>query len=48
MYSMSPNTGKLLTDEETIERFRTSKEWGLLTSMDLRQCDPEKIAARRP
>jgi len=46
MYSMSPNVGKLLTDEETIERFRTSKEWGLLTSMDLRQCDPEKIRSK--
>ncbi len=44
MYSMGPKSGKLLSDEETIERFKKGGEWGLLTSVDLRGCDPEKIA----
>jgi len=32
-----------LSDEETIERFKKNGEWGLLTSVDLHDCDPEKI-----
>lgn len=40
---MGPRSGKLLSDEETIERFKKGGEWGLLTSIDLRGCDPEKI-----
>lgn len=43
MYSMGPKSGKLLSDEETIERFKKNGEWGLLTSVDLHDCDPEKI-----
>ncbi len=43
MYSMGPRSGRLLSDEETIERFRTEKEWGLLTSIDLHDCDAKKI-----
>ena len=44
MYNMGPKSGKLLSDEETIERFKKGEEWGLLTSVDLRDCDPKKIA----
>ncbi|HHT74722.1 MAG: S-adenosylmethionine decarboxylase family protein [Methanomassiliicoccaceae archaeon] len=40
---MGPKSGKLLSDEETIERFKKNGEWGLLTSVDLHDCDPEKI-----
>lgn len=43
MYSMGPKSGKLLSDEETIERFKKNGEWGLLTSVDLHDCDPEKV-----
>jgi S-adenosylmethionine/arginine decarboxylase-like enzyme len=43
MYSMGPKSGQLLSDEETIERFKKNGEWGLLTSVDLHDCDPEKI-----
>lgn len=43
MYSMGPKSGKLLSDEETIEHFKKNGEWGLLTSVDLHDCDPEKI-----
>jgi S-adenosylmethionine/arginine decarboxylase-like enzyme len=43
MYSMGPKSGKLLSDEETIERYRKGGEWGLLTSVDLHGCDPKKI-----
>jgi len=40
---MGPKSGKLLSDEETIERFKKGGEWGLLTSVDLRGCDHQKI-----
>jgi S-adenosylmethionine/arginine decarboxylase-like enzyme len=33
------------TDEEIIERFKKGGEWGLLTSIDLRDCDPAKIGS---
>lgn len=32
-----------MSDEETIEHFKKNGEWGLLTSVDLHDCDPEKI-----
>ncbi len=32
-----------MSDEETIERFKKNGEWGLLTSVDLHDCDPEKV-----
>lgn len=46
MYSMSPKAGKLLTDKEVIEKYVKEDEWGLLTSIDLRKCDPEKIRSK--
>jgi S-adenosylmethionine/arginine decarboxylase-like enzyme len=46
MYSMSPKSGKLMSDEEVMDRFKQGKEWGLLTSIDLRKCDPAKIASK--
>jgi S-adenosylmethionine/arginine decarboxylase-like enzyme len=46
MYSMSPNSGKLMSDEQVIERYKQGKEWGILTSIDLHDCDPKKIASK--
>jgi S-adenosylmethionine/arginine decarboxylase-like enzyme len=43
---MSPKPGESLSDEETIELFKNGNEWGLLTSVDLRGCDPEKIRSK--
>ena len=43
---MSPKPGETLSDEETIELFKSGNEWGLLTSVDLRGCDPEKIRSK--
>jgi S-adenosylmethionine/arginine decarboxylase-like enzyme len=43
MYSMSPKSGPLMTDEQVMERFKQGKEWGLLVSLDLHDCDPKKI-----
>jgi len=46
MYSMSPRSGQLMSDEQVIERFKQGKEWGLLTSIDLHDCDPKKIRSK--
>ncbi len=46
MYSMSPRAGKLLNDEEVLEKYVKDDEWGLLTSIDLRKCDPDKIRSK--
>ncbi len=43
---MSPRMGMCLSDEECIARFKKGEEWGLLTSIDLRDCDPEKIRSK--
>jgi S-adenosylmethionine/arginine decarboxylase-like enzyme len=32
-----------MNDDEIIERFKKGGEWGLLTSVDLRNCDHKKI-----
>ena len=42
---MGPWSGKMLSDEEIEERFKKGGEWGLLTSIDLKDCDPKKIAS---
>ncbi len=39
---MSPRNGVCLSDAECIARFKAGEEWGLLTSIDLKDCDPEK------
>lgn len=38
--------GTSLSDKECIDRFKKGDEWGLLTSIDLRDCDPQKIRSR--
>ncbi len=44
MYSMSPYSGELLSDEEVIAKFKNEKQWGLEVSIDLGQCDHDKIS----
>ena len=34
-----------MSDEEIEERYKKGDEWGLLTSIDLKDCDPKKIAS---
>jgi S-adenosylmethionine/arginine decarboxylase-like enzyme len=46
MYSMSPKAGKLLNDEEVMEKYVKENQWGILTSIDLRDCDPAKIRSK--
>jgi len=46
MYALDTTPGSCLSDEKTIELFNSRDEWGLLTSIDLRGCDPEKIRSK--
>ncbi len=46
MYTMSPYSGKLLSDEEAIKKYNDEKHWGLLVSVDLGGCDHDKISSR--
>lgn len=46
MYTMSPYSGKLLSDEEAIKKYNGEKLWGLLVSIDLGECDHSKIASK--
>ena len=43
MYSMSPNSGPLLSDEESIRKYKDENEWGLHIAVDLGECDHAKI-----
>lgn len=43
---MSPQMGACLSDKECIDRFKKGGEWGLLTSIDLKDCDPKKIRSK--
>ncbi len=44
MYSMSPHAGKLLSDEESINKYNTENHWGLHIAVDLGECDHQKIS----
>lgn len=44
MYSMSPYSGRLISDEEAIAKYKNEKHWGLLVSIDLGECDHSKIS----
>ena len=44
---MSPQTVMCLSDEDCIQRFKKGGEWGLLTSIDLKNCDPKKIRSKK-
>jgi len=46
MYTMSPKSGKLLNDDEAMEKYVKENQWGLATAIDLRKCDPEKIRSK--
>ncbi|AGI47980.1 S-adenosylmethionine decarboxylase [Thermoplasmatales archaeon BRNA1] len=41
---MSPKAGPLLSDEESINKYNNEKHWGLLVSIDLGECDHQKIS----
>ena len=43
MYSMSPFSGPLLSDEESIRKYNDEKQWGLHIAVDLGECDHDKI-----
>ena len=43
MYSMSPYSGPLLTDEESIRKYGEENHWGLHVAVDLGGCDHQKI-----
>lgn len=34
-----------MSDDEIEARYKKGEEWGLLTSIDLKDCDPKKIAS---
>ncbi|HOE53107.1 MAG TPA: S-adenosylmethionine decarboxylase [Methanomassiliicoccales archaeon] len=46
MYTMSPRAGKLLNDEEAMEKYVKEDQWGMATAVDLSHCDPEKIRSK--
>jgi len=35
-----------MSDEEAMERYKRDGEWGLMVSVDIRECDPKKIASK--
>ena len=45
MYSMGPKAGPLLSDEEAIAKYNNEKQWGLLVSIDLGECDHDLISS---
>ena len=46
MYSMSPYSGPLISDEEAMEKYRKENHWGLMVSVDLGECDLAKISSK--
>lgn len=38
--------GTSLSDEECMDKFREEDQWGILTSIDLKDCDPQKIRSK--
>ncbi|MDR0524017.1 MAG: S-adenosylmethionine decarboxylase [Candidatus Methanoplasma sp.] len=43
---MSPNSGKLLSDEDAMKKYNDEKLWGLAVSIDLGECDHGKISSK--
>ena len=46
MYSMGPKAGPLLSDEKAIAKYNNEKQWGLLVSIDLGECDHDLISSK--
>ncbi len=46
MYSMSPYSGPLISDEECMRKYDDENHWGLMVSIDLGECDHEKISSK--
>ena len=45
MYSMSPYSGPI-SDEECMRKYDDENHWGLMVSIDLGECDHEKISSK--
>jgi S-adenosylmethionine/arginine decarboxylase-like enzyme len=46
MYTMSPYSGQLLSDEEVMKKYTGEKLWGLAVSIDIGECDHDKISSK--
>lgn len=46
MYTMSPYTGDLISDEAVMKKYNDEKQWGLAVSIDLGECDHAKISSK--
>jgi S-adenosylmethionine/arginine decarboxylase-like enzyme len=46
MYTISPFAGAPLSDEEAMKKYTSEKLWGLAVSIDLGECDHDKIASK--
>lgn len=46
MYSMSPYAGALISDEECMKKYNDENHWGLMVSIDLGECDHERISSK--
>lgn len=46
MYVMSPYSGKLISDDEVAQKYDDEGHWGLMVSIDLGECDHEKISSK--
>ncbi|MBQ2763177.1 MAG: S-adenosylmethionine decarboxylase [Candidatus Methanomethylophilaceae archaeon] len=43
---MSPYSGPLISDEECMRKYDDENHWGLMVSIDLGECDHEKISSK--
>lgn len=46
MYTMSPFAGSFMSDEEAMKKYVDEKHWGLTVSIDLGECDHDKISSK--
>jgi len=46
MYTMSPYTGSLMTDEAIMKKYNDEKRWGLAVCIDLGECDHAKVSSK--
>ena len=46
MYTMSPYTGTLISDEAVMKKYNDEKQWGLAVCIDLGECDHAKISSK--
>ncbi len=46
MYTMSPYAGDLMSDEAIMKKYNDEKHWGLAVSIDIGECDHDKISSK--